>query len=128
MAVATSQSRGRRFLPVRDRSEGWHGDPFRRRRFERRHGMGNNPRYWPKNFVTRKRRRNVQLRTRTGDSCKRDRLGTGCPKRLIKTPMPKTPKGQKRPADVISNAVHVMKIATGEIDEPLTEDGKNAAA
>jgi hypothetical protein len=41
--------------------------------------------------------------------------------------MPKTPKGHKRPADVIANAVHVMKIATGEIDE-TTEDGKNAAA
>jgi hypothetical protein len=41
--------------------------------------------------------------------------------------MPKGPKGQKRPADVISNAVTVMKIATGEIDE-TTEDGKNAAA
>jgi 2-keto-3-deoxy-6-phosphogluconate aldolase len=42
--------------------------------------------------------------------------------------MPKTPKGHKRPADVVSNAVHVMKIATGEIDEAITEDGKNAAA
>jgi hypothetical protein len=42
--------------------------------------------------------------------------------------MPKGPKGQKRPADVISNAVHIMKIATGEIDETLTGDGKNAAA
>jgi hypothetical protein len=43
--------------------------------------------------------------------------------------MPKGPKGQKRPADVISNAVHVMRIATGEIeDAPLTEDGKNKAA
>lgn len=42
--------------------------------------------------------------------------------------MPKGPKGQKRPADVISNAVHVMRIATGEIDETLTEDGKNKAA
>jgi hypothetical protein len=41
--------------------------------------------------------------------------------------MPTTPKGHKRPADVVSNAVHVMKIATGEIDEK-TEDGKNAAA
>lgn len=41
--------------------------------------------------------------------------------------MPKTPKGHKRPADVASNAVHVMKIATGEIDE-LTEDGKSKAA
>jgi hypothetical protein len=42
--------------------------------------------------------------------------------------MPKGPKGQKRPADVISNAVHVMRIATGEIKEKLTDDGKNAAA
>jgi hypothetical protein len=42
--------------------------------------------------------------------------------------MPKGPKGQKRPADVISNAVHVMKIATGEIEETRTDDGKNAAA
>jgi hypothetical protein len=43
--------------------------------------------------------------------------------------MPKTPKGHKRPADVISNAVHVMRIATGEIEESeTTEDGKNKAA
>jgi len=41
--------------------------------------------------------------------------------------MPRTPKGHKRPADVVSNAVQVMKIATGEIEE-TTEDGKNAAA
>ena len=31
--------------------------------------------------------------------------------------MPRGPKGQKRPADVIGNAVHVMRIATGEITE-----------
>ncbi len=42
--------------------------------------------------------------------------------------MPKTPKGHKRPADVVSNAAHVMKIATGEIEETLTEDGKSKAA
>lgn len=42
--------------------------------------------------------------------------------------MPKTPKGHKRPADVIANAVHVMRMATGEIDEATTEDGRNAAA
>lgn len=43
--------------------------------------------------------------------------------------MPKGPKGQKRPADVIGNAVHVMRIATGEIEESgQTEDGKNEAA
>lgn len=41
--------------------------------------------------------------------------------------MPKTPKGLKRPADVVSNAVHVMKIVTGEIEE-TTEDGRNKAA
>jgi hypothetical protein len=43
--------------------------------------------------------------------------------------MPKTPKGHKRPADAIGNAVHVMKIATGEISEgETTPDGRNAAA
>jgi hypothetical protein len=43
--------------------------------------------------------------------------------------MPKTPKGHKRPADVISNAVRVMQIATGEVEESgLNEDGKNKAA
>jgi hypothetical protein len=43
--------------------------------------------------------------------------------------MPRTPKGHKRPTDVISNAVRVMQIATGEADESeTTEDGKNKAA
>jgi hypothetical protein len=42
--------------------------------------------------------------------------------------MPKGPKGQKRPADVIGNAVKVMRIATGEdVDEPADED-KDVAA
>lgn len=43
--------------------------------------------------------------------------------------MPKGPKGEKRPADVIGNAVHVMRIATGEIEEgaPI-DDGKDPAA
>ena len=31
--------------------------------------------------------------------------------------MPRGPEGEGRPADVIGNAVHVMKIATGEIEE-----------
>lgn len=31
--------------------------------------------------------------------------------------MPKGPQGQKRPADVIGNAVHIAKIATGETEE-----------
>ena len=39
--------------------------------------------------------------------------------------MPKGPQGQKRPADVIGNAVHVARIATGEIEE--VPDGKEYA-
>jgi hypothetical protein len=31
--------------------------------------------------------------------------------------VPRGPKGEKRPADVIGNAVHVMRITTGEIEE-----------
>jgi hypothetical protein len=42
--------------------------------------------------------------------------------------MPTGPKGQKRPADVIGNAVKIMRIATGEEEETVTEDGKDAAA
>jgi len=37
--------------------------------------------------------------------------------------MPKGPRGEKRPADVIGNAVHVMRIATGEVEEkPVAPD------
>jgi hypothetical protein len=42
--------------------------------------------------------------------------------------MPKGPKGEKRPADVIGNAVHVMRIATGEVEETIPDDGKDPAA
>ena len=42
--------------------------------------------------------------------------------------MPKGPKGEKRPADVIGNAVKVMRIATGEEADETTEDGKDPAA
>ena len=42
--------------------------------------------------------------------------------------MPKGPKGQKRPADVIGNAVRVMQIATGEAEEEYDDDGKDPAA
>ena len=42
--------------------------------------------------------------------------------------MPKGPKGQKRPADVVSNAVHVMKVLTGEADDAPAPDGKDPAA
>jgi len=34
--------------------------------------------------------------------------------------MPKGPKGEKRPADVIGNAVKVMRIATGEEEDVVT--------
>ena len=40
--------------------------------------------------------------------------------------MPKGPRGEKRPADVIGNAVHVMRIATGEIEEVLKEKSLHA--
>lgn len=33
--------------------------------------------------------------------------------------MPKGPRGEKRPADVIGNAVKIMRIATGEETEEL---------
>jgi len=42
--------------------------------------------------------------------------------------MPTGPKGQKRPADAIGLAVMVGKIATGEVDDALVDDGKDKAA
>ena len=43
--------------------------------------------------------------------------------------MPTGPKGERRPADVIGNAVKVMRIATGEETEDLgADDGKDLAA
>ena len=42
--------------------------------------------------------------------------------------MPTGPKGQKRPADVIGNAIKIAKIATGEIEDTAPDDGKDAAA
>jgi hypothetical protein len=38
--------------------------------------------------------------------------------------MPRGPKGEKRPA----NAIMIGRIATGEIEDLTTDDGKNAAA
>lgn len=35
---------------------------------------------------------------------------------------------QKRPADVIGNAVHVMKVLTGEADDTAPDGGKDKAA
>ncbi len=45
--------------------------------------------------------------------------------------MPKGPKGEKRPADVIANAVKIAKIATREIEEDIAtpdKEGKDPAA
>ena len=42
--------------------------------------------------------------------------------------MPRGPKGEKRPADAVGAAVMVAKIATGEVADKLTDDGKNKAA
>lgn len=42
--------------------------------------------------------------------------------------MPRGPRGEKRPADVIGNAVKVMRIATGEETEVLGDDRTKSAA
>jgi hypothetical protein len=42
--------------------------------------------------------------------------------------MPRGPKGEKRPADVIGAAVTVARIATGEIEEGGEPETKAAAA
>ena len=40
--------------------------------------------------------------------------------------MPRRPRGEKRPADVIGAAVMIGKIATGEIDDLTTDDDRSA--
>ena len=42
--------------------------------------------------------------------------------------MPKGPKGEKRPGDVIGAAIKVARIATGEEAEELDDEGKSKAA
>lgn len=43
--------------------------------------------------------------------------------------MPKGPKGQKRPADTVGNAIKVARLATGEEEEVFDgKDGKDPAA
>ena len=42
--------------------------------------------------------------------------------------MPKGPQAQKRPADVVSNAVRGMQIATGEAEEDYADEGKDKTA
>lgn len=39
--------------------------------------------------------------------------------------MPKGPKGEKRPADAIGNAVKVMRIAVGDEDEQTNSGSKS---
>ena len=38
--------------------------------------------------------------------------------------MPRGPRGEKRPADVIGNAVHIMRIATGEVQDEVRDPAK----
>ena len=45
--------------------------------------------------------------------------------------MPRGPKGERRPRDVIGNAVHLTRIATGQITDdvpPPEDEGKDRAA
>jgi hypothetical protein len=42
--------------------------------------------------------------------------------------MPRGPKGEKRPADANQRAVMVGRIAIGELEDVMTDEGKNAAA
>jgi hypothetical protein len=42
--------------------------------------------------------------------------------------LPRGPKGEKRPGDVIGAAVMVARIATGEIEDTITKKNPNAAA
>jgi len=41
--------------------------------------------------------------------------------------MPKGPRGEKRPADAVSRAIMVAKIATGEVDDERDELSSAAA-
>lgn len=41
--------------------------------------------------------------------------------------MPRGPRGEKRPADVIGNAVRVMQIATGEVEDNPRDPAKQLA-
>jgi hypothetical protein len=42
--------------------------------------------------------------------------------------MPKGPNGEKRPADAVGLAMHVARIATGEVGDAPVDDGKDRAA
>jgi hypothetical protein len=57
-----------------------------------------------------------------------DKKYTEVRRRMYGAPLPKGPKGEKRPADVIAAAVTVMKIAAGEIKEQTNPLPRSAAA
>lgn len=42
--------------------------------------------------------------------------------------MPKGPRGEKRPADAIGNAIRVARIAVGDEEDDIPNDGKDPAA
>ena len=42
--------------------------------------------------------------------------------------MPREPKGERRPTDVLGNAVHVMRIAKSEVQDIEPDNGKDKAA
>ncbi|MYB48788.1 MAG: RNA-binding protein [Dehalococcoidia bacterium] len=39
--------------------------------------------------------------------------------------MPRGPNGERRPADTVANAIHVAKIATGEIEDETPSAKRN---
>lgn len=41
--------------------------------------------------------------------------------------MPAGPNGEKRPSDAIGNAVHMMRVATGEAEEEYVDAAKRKA-
>jgi hypothetical protein len=42
--------------------------------------------------------------------------------------MPKGPQGRRRPADTVQNAIRVVNILTGEIDEDMGDSGTDKGA
>lgn len=42
--------------------------------------------------------------------------------------MPKGPKGEHRPADIVGASVMIARIATGEVSDTPDDDGKDKAA
>ena len=55
-----------------------------------------------------------------------NRLSMNCVGRMRPRTMPRDPKGEKRPADVIGAAVMVGKIATSEVKQNIHDDSPAA--